>query len=170
MMINNAFSKAIALGLGLVSLAWIAIAGAAVRGEEIPYVSDLTREAKLAREGRLPLLILFRAPDCVYCERVSKEFLLPLQRNPSYTDKVILRQVNIRANSRMVDFAGKTLTQAQFAKQQMVRFAPTVKLLDADGNALAEPLVGLTTPDFYGAYLDRAIDEALRKVRVSTGE
>jgi len=30
---------------------------------------------------------------------------------------------------------------------------------------LTEPLVGLSTPDFYGSYLDQAIEAALAKVR-----
>ena len=57
-------------------------------------------------------------------------------------------------------------TQAQFAMRYRVQMVPTVMLFDAQGNVLATPLVGLTTVDFYGGYLDQAIDEAVSKVRL----
>lgn len=154
-----------ALCLGVASLAWIAPAGAARRAEDIPYISDLARDAEVSRTRQIPILVLFKAQDCAYCERVRRDFLLPLQRNPEYAGKVILRQIYRDGKGRIVDFSGKTVTPAQFTGQQGVKFSPTVKLLDADGRTLAEPLIGLTTPDFYGAYLDRAIDEALGKLR-----
>lgn len=152
-----------ALGLGLASLACFGLAGAA---DEIPAAQDLSSEAAISRAGQLPVLILFTAENCAYCERVKREFLLPMQRNPEYADRVIMRQIEYRSRSRLVDFSGKITTAAQFSRQQKVRLTPTIKLFDAEGNVLTEPLVGLTTPDYYGAYLDRAIDEALAKIRV----
>ncbi len=88
-----------------------------------------------------------------------------MQRNPEYAGKVIMRQIEYQSRGRLVDFSGKTTTAAQFSRQQKVRLTPTIKLFDADGTVLAEPLIGLSTPDYYGAYLDRAIDEALGKIR-----
>ncbi|MEN6585705.1 MAG: thioredoxin fold domain-containing protein [Sulfuricella sp.] len=151
--------------MGLAILAWIATAGAAVRSDELSFATDLTRDAEVAREKRLPILILFVAPNCAYCERVRHDFLLPMQRNPEYANKVIFRQLYLKSGKTLLDFAGKKTSHSQFAKQNQIKFTPTVKLFDADGNSLTEPLVGLTTPDFYGSYLDGAIDEALVKTR-----
>lgn len=164
-MINRLFSKALALGLGLVSLAWFAAAGAAPQTDDVPYAADLAQEAQVSQAGPAPLLILFTAPKCAYCEQVRREFLIPMLRNPEYANKVIIRQVEMQGNIKLLDFTGKSTTHGQFAKQQRVMLTPTVKLFDANGNLLTEPLVGLTTPDFYGAYLDRAIDEARAKIR-----
>jgi thioredoxin-related protein len=165
MVIKRLFSKAVALCLGLASLAWLSLAGAAGAQDEIPTTSDLSSEAAISRASQLPVLILFTAPKCSYCERVKREFLLPMQRNPAYADKVIMRQIEYRGQGRLVDFSGKVTTAAQFSRQQKVHLTPTIKLFDAEGRSLTEPLVGLTTPDYYGAFLDRAIDEALAKVR-----
>lgn len=165
MVIKRLFSKAVALGLGLASLAWFGLAGAAGAADEIATALDLSSEAAASRTSRLPILILFTAPKCTYCERVKREFLLPMQRNPEYADKVIMRQIEYRSQGRLVDFSGKATTAAQFSRQQNVRLTPTIKLFDAEGRVLSDPLVGLTTPDYYGAYLDRAIDEALAKIR-----
>lgn len=165
MMIKRLFSKAVALGLGLASLAWIATAGAAPQDDELRFAVDLTRDAAEARTKQVPILILFVAPNCPYCERVKREFLLPMQRNPEYANKVIFRQLFQKSRSTLLDFDGKTTSHSLFAKQHQIKFTPTVKLFDADGGALTDPLVGLSTPDFYGAYLDASIDEALGKIR-----
>ena len=37
--------------------------------------------------------------------------------------------------------------------------------VDGSGNALAEPIVGLPTIDFYGAYLDQRIADSLAKLQ-----
>ncbi len=165
MIIKRLFSKAVALGLGLASLTCFSLAGAAAPGDEIPAATDLVHEAAASRSRQLPILIFFTSSACPYCERVKQEFLLPMQRNPEYEDKVIMRQIEYQSRSRLVDFSGKATTAAKFSRQQKVRLTPTIKLFDAEGRELTEPLIGLTTPDYYGAYLDRAIDEALAKVR-----
>jgi len=168
MMINRLFSKALALCLGLASLAWIASAGAAAGADELVFASDLTREAAISQTRRIPVLIMFTAPNCAYCERVKQEFLLPMQRNPEYANKVIFRQVDLHSQRKLVDFSGNETTYARFCRQHKIKLTPTIKLFDAAGNSLTEPLVGLSTPDFYGAYLDAALDEALGKIRSST--
>lgn len=167
MMINRLFSRLVALGLGLGSLAWITLAGAVAPSDSIPYAADLAREAETCKLRQVPMLILFTTPNCAYCERVRQEFLLPLRRNPEYADKVVFRQVDLRSNSKLLDFSGNATTQARFAKLHKITLTPTIKLFDAAGNSLTEPLIGLSTPDFYGVYLDRAIDEALGKIRLT---
>lgn len=167
MMIKRYFPKVMALLVGLASLAWIAGTGAAAPAETIPYATDLSQEAETAKTRQIPILILFTVHNCAYCERVRQEFLLPMRRNPDYADKVLFLQVEQRSARKLVDFSGKPTTHAHFTRQNRVQLAPTVKLFDANGNSLADPLVGLSTPDFYGAYLDRAIDEARGKIRES---
>jgi hypothetical protein len=42
---------------------------------------------------------------------------------------------------------------------------PLVIAFDGRGERLAEPLIGLTSEDFYGFYLERLIDTAWRAVQ-----
>jgi hypothetical protein len=49
-----------------------------------------------------------------------------------------------------------------------VRVAPTVSFLSARGE-VAPPLVGYSSPDFYGAYLDDRIEQARAALRSSRG-
>lgn len=43
-----------------------------------------------------------------------------------------------------------------------------IHVVDGRGNALRRPLVGLMTVDFYGAYLEQAIDAATTRLRGSS--
>lgn len=147
-------------------LAWFIAASANAQGKvEIPLARDFTLEATNSRAQNIPVLVLFSRHNCPYCVQILKEFLLPMRRNAEYDAKVIMRQINIDSSAPLRNFSGKNTTQARFAKEHQIKLTPTIKLFDADGHELTEPLVGLTTPDYYGMFLDQRIDEALRKVR-----
>lgn len=138
--------------------------GRADERSEVAMASDLAADARAAGARRVPLLVVFTAPDCGYCDRVLNEHLDPMQRDPAYRDKVVMRQVMLGSLKRLKDFSGKATTHDDFSRAITVRFAPTVKLYDAGGREVAEPLVGMT-PAFYGAYLDRAIEQGLGRLR-----
>lgn len=147
-----------------IALSWMPVASMAA-AEGLPYVQDFTVEGKKAQAQKLPILVLFMSPQCHFCERVLQEFLLPMTRNANYKTKVIMRQIDIGSNAKLRDFDGALTTQRQFASARRIQLVPTVKLFDGQGNEMTEPIVGLLTVDFYGGYLDNAIDEALAKIR-----
>ncbi len=149
-----------------VILAWFAAAGVhAATAVQVPLVQDFAREAKAAEAKRVPILVLFSRPDCRYCDQVLEEFLLPMQRNAEYRAKVVMLQVQVDGREPLLDFSGKRTTHGRFARSQRIQLTPTIKLFDSQGKELAEPLIGLTTPDYYGGFLDQRIDEALAKLR-----
>src|SRR5947209_5754114 len=84
-------------------------------------------------------------------------------KNAAHADRVVFRQVETNKGTKMVDFKGNVTTQKKFATLYKIRMTPTIWVVDGDGNALAEPIVGLSTPDYYGFYIDKAIDESLKK-------
>jgi len=126
---------------------------------------DLAADARLAAERKIPLLVLFSEAGCPWCERARQEFLLPMQRNPEYQGKVMMREVGTDNPAALVDFTGERTTQAQFARRHRVSMMPTVMLLGPRGETLAEPLVGFGSADYYGYFLDQRIDAALAQLR-----
>lgn len=127
--------------------------------------TNLAADARLAQSRQVVVLVLFMSHNCHYCERVLNEFLVPMQRNRrDYEGKVIMRQVDIHSDAKMIDFAGRTTTQQRFALANKVQLTPTVHFFLPSGEAGAAPIVGLLTPDYYGGYLDAAIDEARQKI------
>ncbi len=140
---------------------------AAAGQEGVPSARNLMLDGTQARSEETVLLVAFVSPTCGYCERVLNEFLIPMSRNPEYQRKLVMRRIDIGSQAGLKDFDGGATTQRMFAGWHGINLVPTVMLFDDRGNQLAKPLVGLTTVDYYGYYLDQAIDEALAKVRGS---
>jgi len=126
---------------------------------------DLAADARLAAKRKIPLLLLFSEAGCPWCERARQGYLLPMQRNPEYRAKVIMREVEIGKSAALVDFAGNKTTQAEFSRRNRISMMPTVQLFGPRGEPLGEPLVGFGSEDYYGYFLDQRIDAALAQLR-----
>lgn len=126
-------------------------------------VSDLRQAARLLRQKDLVLVLEFSSEDCSYCRKLEELFLLPMQHNAEYDDKVLIRSVDLDSYQDLVDFHGRSLSVGEFASRYAVSLTPTLLFLDADGVELSERLVGIWSEDFYGGYIDARIDEALAK-------
>ncbi len=109
------------------------------------------------------VLVLFSQPDCSYCDLVREEFLRPLHINPP--EGLAIRELKVATASPIQAADGSFIHAADFALRLNVRFFPSVLLLSPDGEQqLTEPLIGISSRDFYGYYLDQAITQALNKV------
>jgi thioredoxin-related protein len=131
----------------------------------VPYARNLQKDGLLAQEKNGVVLVIFSGEYCGYCERVLNEFLIPMSRNPDYQNKLVMRRVDNTGMTTVKGFDGAVEDHRKFTSEQGVGMVPTVMLFDKDGKRLGKPLVGLTTVDYYGYYLDQAIDQALAKVR-----
>lgn len=137
----------------------------AADGVKVEEVTDLKAVGKHADNKRMPILLMFSAEGCHYCMRVENEFLKPMLLSGDYGDRVLIRKMKIDSFDKVRDFEGKKIAAADFADRYNVFVTPTVVFIDGSGVELAEKRVGLTTPDFYGGYLDQSINEALNILR-----
>ena len=140
--------------------------GSPAHAAGLPVVKDFTVEAKDARMRQVPILVLFMSESCSYCETVLEEFLLPMQRDSEYADKVILRQIESSSRDELIDFDGKATTYRKFSGRHKVSGVPNVMLFDSNGQVLTF-IEGLLTVDFYYGFLVDAIEESLAKIRAS---
>lgn len=129
-------------------------------------MKDFTVEARDAQKRQVPILVLFMSETCEYCGTVLEKFLLPMQRDPEYNDKVILRQIESSSGDELIDFDGKTTTYSMFSSRYKVSGVPNVMLFDSNGQVLTF-IEGLLTVDFYYAFLVDAIDESLAKIQTA---
>lgn len=148
------------------------------RHATLPLLTNFTADAARAQKEHQPILVLVSIERCPYCEQIRRSHLIPLSRqtNPG----VLIREVDlhssqsIRESASAANQAGRNalhanaaqtkVTQAQWAQRYGARVAPTVLLLSPSGELLAEPLVGASIPDFYGAYLEERIEITKRKL------
>jgi len=91
---------------------------------------------------------------------------LPMQRDPAFKDRVILRQIETSSRDTLIDFDGKETTHSAFSAKHNVWGVPNVKLFDSHGQVLTS-IEGLLTVDFYYAYLENAIDESQAKIKAA---
>jgi len=129
----------------------------------LTQAGDLAADARLAAARGVPLVLLYSRDDCSWCEKVKREHLGPLSRDPAAP--ALVRELHMDRATPMVDFAGRRTTSADFSKQMQARFAPTVMFHGPDGAQLAESIVGFRLADFYAAYLERAIEESRSRLQ-----
>jgi thioredoxin-related protein len=141
-----------------------------VQAETLPYVkvrevANLQAVGEEARARQLPILVMFSIRECPYCDVVREEFLKPMLRSGDYVDRVIMLELYSDSHAQLRDFNGELISADELIHRYQAGFAPTLVFLDSQGKELAERLIGITTRDFYGGYLDDAIDESLQRVR-----
>jgi len=148
-------------------VAWFAIltCGVTLARAQVPWARDLKQDAAAARAVHGVVLLIFVGTECSYCETALNDFLIPMSGNANYLAKVVMRRVDSSGFRDLKDFRGRKMSHRQFSGDQGVRLTPTVRVFDSTGREVAKPVIGITTPDYYGYYLDEAIDQGVAKVR-----
>jgi thioredoxin-related protein len=131
---------------------------------EVTEASDLSKDASLARDQGLVILLEFASESCEYCRLLEEEFLKPMLIDQEYRNKVIIRTVRFDGYKSFKGFKGESTSPDQFASRYNIQVTPTMVFLDANGDELSEKLVGIWSIDFFGGYIDQRIDSAKRKI------
>lgn len=148
-------------------LAWGLITPAAsFAANGLVHAKNFRADSLLAAKRRVPILVLFSTPTCPYCAVVKRDYLVPMQKDPAYRDRVLIRELTVNSNAVLTGFDGKPTTEAAFAAAAKVFVVPTVMVFDPRGEPVGEPIVGLLIPDFYFGYLEAAIEAGLARIRV----
>ena len=123
----------------------------------LPVPASLAQAAVSAKAKGEPLVVLISLPGCVYCELVRRSYLVPGRLN----DGLQAWQLNVNDNhAPLTGFDKKPTTAALQARALKATFTPTVLFIGSLGQELAERLVGIAVPDFYGAYLEQRLTTA----------
>lgn len=108
------------------------------------------------------VVVLFSLPDCTFCERVRKQSLNHLEKDPAHKGRVRVFEIDFQDNTkRFVWFDGRAYTGWALAAPLNVKFSPTVMVFGRQGAVVSEPILGAGLPDFYNAYLNAAIEATL---------
>ena len=71
----------------------------------------------------------------------------------------------IKPGMNIIDFTGKPVNPRTLFGRYKLFVTPSVLIVDGTGQELAERQIGINTVDYYGYYLDQAIDQALQAIR-----
>lgn len=123
----------------------------------LPQPASLRAAAQAAQARGEPLVVMTSLTGCPYCELVRSRYLGPMRRD----ENLAAVQLDVMDKTTpLQDFNGQTRTPAEVVRGWQARFTPTVLFFDANGRELAERLVGLSSPDFYGSYLEQRLSAA----------
>lgn len=131
----------------------------------VPDAGSFAADAQTARERRVPILVFYTREDCPWCAYARRNHLNALANGEANAQRVLVREIDVGGDRPLTDFSGRTTTHAKFARARRVKLTPTLDFLDDRGMRLVEPIVGVRLPDYYGTYIDRAIEESLAKLR-----
>lgn len=141
------------------------LSGCSDARDGLPVAVDLRADGQLARVQRLPIVLFFHSTTCPFCREVEDLYLARLQKGNENVPQFLLRTVEVSHTQPLVIFDGTRTDYRAFAKRQGVTLVPHLRFLGPDGEPLAPDLVGLTSRDFYGAYLEGSISDAGEKLR-----
>ena len=130
--------------------------------------ADLRQDAIAAQREGKPVIVFFTMPDCRYCHVIRQNYLAPLLKAADRNDRPIIREVDLTSLQSLIWLDGERITHKAFSISHRIRFAPTVVFLNAQGEHIAEPLVGGDTAGMYGAYFDNRLSTAAQKMAVQT--
>lgn len=123
---------------------------------------DFQDLGKLMHHSNQPVLVAFVADYCGYCRQLEKDYLKPMLKSGDYETRILIRTVDIAGTQNLLDFKGEPVSPSDFAKNYQASITPTLVFLGKAGQEIAERLVGYNSPDFYGAYLDSSIEQAIK--------
>lgn len=132
--------------------------------EILQEANDLQKISVEMRDKNLPLLLAFRADYCGYCRQLEDEYLIPMAKSDQYAKRILIRIFSVDKTGTVTDFNGSQIDVDIFTQKYQGSTTPTLVFLDADGKEVAERLLGYNSPDFYGAYLETAIETANKAV------
>jgi thioredoxin-related protein len=124
-------------------------------------VDDLSRIAEESRESKRVVIVLVTQPDCSFCEYVKSHHIEPMLRNGTLENTAVVRELDL-AGISFTDFSGNSISPGQFALRYDAEFSPTLLFFSANGDQLHEPIIGVGSRDYYGYYLEKAIEKSAK--------
>lgn len=143
----------------------VACSSAVPAAAQLVRADDLAQLAAEGRSKRIPVLIAFMQQSCPYCATARRDHLIPMQNDPQWRDRVLIREIDVDRDTPLRDFSGAATTHRAFARSLKVRKVPTLIVFDGAGQPVAQPLVGLALEDYYRLYIEQLIEAGQIKMR-----
>jgi thioredoxin-related protein len=125
----------------------------------LPTPDSLAAALESAMQRHRALVLMVSLPGCPWCKLVRQSYLTPLRAEGQ---PVI--ELSNQDESRITDFDGAATTPARVVTRLRVQVTPTVLFVGREGKEVAQRLLGVSSVDFYGAYLQERVDAANRAV------
>ncbi|SIS62165.1 thioredoxin family protein [Neptunomonas antarctica] len=150
---------------GLILSGVFSIAASTAHASDLPVTTSLLQDANALGSNRV-LVVMLSQQDCSYCQLIRHDFLEPMHRGGLYQKKALFRELKTDSNQLITDFDGTQISPQSFARRYKATLIPTLLFLNNSGKAIVPNSVGISTPEFYGYYLDQSIDDAIAQLNI----
>lgn len=124
----------------------------------VDHLTDVPTDLAYMQAHKIPMMIFFHASYCGYCVAVDNEFIIPMRLDPKYKNRLLIRRVQVDADTKYIGIDGKQHDYPYLANKLHVRGVPYILFLAPDGSRVAS--IQGTAMDYYGYYLNQDIDLA----------
>lgn len=138
------------------------MAGAAWAETPLPPVQNLQQSVLKTAAKDQPLIVMFSLPNCPFCEKLRRTQYQFLAK-----EGYVVQQIEITSRASVTGFDGMPTTGVQLARQFGIQLAPTVLFFGPGGKEIGERITGAPTADFYGAFIDRALQESAQALKTA---
>ena len=123
-------------------------------------ITSWKQVATISAQQRIPIIVMVDQEDCPYCDRVEGEFFSAIFAGGEFENAAIFGKISLDDSESIVTQDRGVISTQEFLRPFFADFTPTILFLDSQANQLVEKMVGLSTPDYYGYYLEKAIWQA----------
>lgn len=128
-------------------------------------LQDLQLLAERAKQTGLPILLMFGAEWCEFCEQLVEEVFNPMTMRGYYDGRVVLmRHVGVDEQQPIRGLQGKLIKKSEWAYELNADLTPTVIFLDGDGREVAPRIVGISNIHMYAGVIHRNLNIAYRNM------
>jgi thioredoxin-related protein len=120
-------------------------------------LNDLQALGIESKQTELPIMLMFGAEWCEYCELLVEQVLEPMAYGGLYEDKMLMRHVAIDDDEPIKGFNGQLIKKANFAYQRDADLTPTVLFLDGYGNEVGPRIVGIQEVTLFTNVIHRSL-------------
>ena len=134
-------------------------------GAEIPAAKNLAEVGLSSQEQGIPAVVFVSRDACPYCRTLRNTILQPMFTAGKFEQRAILVEISLDRDDPLTGFENTQMTAEAFGQLYQSEITPTLLFLDSEGHEIAKRIVGISNLEFYGFYLQKSIDEALRAIR-----
>ena len=134
-------------------------------GSDIPVGNDLAEIGRLSQQQGIPAVVFVSRDACPYCRTLRDTILKPMFTAGKFEQRALLVEVSLDRVEPLTGFDNIATTAEAFSELYRSEITPTLLFLDSNGDEIAKRIVGISNLELYGFYLQKSIDEALRKIQ-----
>lgn len=131
----------------------------------IQEMDDFHWTAQLAAEKNIPIMIMFSAQWCEFCEQLKREVLNPMILGGMYDGYAMyIRQVSLDSYTDLKFSETETIDKRRFAGMYGADITPTLVFLDSRGLPIGDTLLGVSDIQLFAAMIHRSVNQAYEKL------